>query len=211
MAPRSSRSCTRTAAARNRRRSSVLSAIFLRSFSHRSRLAIHGVGPLCVNPSAEFAESAQPVGLSPRSRRPLRFMLFRRRRGQRSPQAVITDKARSGLSSGGKKGKPASQRIFLISAESQSRLPWQVSWLVSGSLTCLRFAFPGCAPSGTDETGCPHIQWRDRAGISPAFPVSPSREPKASKILSRRARGVNEARRSGSVLNPAPARLLRGG
>ena len=28
-------------------------------------------------------------------------------------------------------------------------------------------------PSGFDRNGNPHLQWRDRAGISPDFPVTP--------------------------------------
>jgi len=45
------------------------------------------------------------------------------------------------------------------------------------------FRLPRIAPSGTDETGCPHIQWRVRTGFSPAFPVRPLREPKLDKVF----------------------------
>lgn len=41
-----------------------------------------------------------------------------------------------------------------------------------------RFTFPGSKePSGVLQTANPHLQWRDRAGISPDFPIKLSRAP----------------------------------
>ena len=43
---------------------------------------------------------------------------------------------------------------------------------MDGVAAC-RFTFPGLPAEWSFEATCPRLQWRDRAGLAPDFPVMP--------------------------------------
>ena len=65
------------------------------------------------------------------------------------------------------------------SPQKDSRFTWvgllawrgQCCWL--SPLTVCRFTFPSNTLSGCLEATGPHLQWRNRAGLAPDFPVMP--------------------------------------